>query len=105
MSQQEPRLHRRLGDDISPGNERVYDAARALTVALRLVDQLGLEILSARADAYGVQRVHIVGDTRGLLNGRLEGETPSGDRHYIAQRYGVDIVWVELAVSAQAAAL
>lgn len=88
---------RRLGDEVSPVNERVFDAARALTVALRLVDHLGLHILAVEADERGRQRIQIVGDPRGLLHGDLVGVVSrNGDRHYRAHRYGVEIVWVEL---------
>lgn len=91
-------LHRRLGDAISPRNERIYDAARALTVALRLVDQLNLDIIAIDADQRGRQRIQIDSDPRGLLKGNLVHiQSANGNRHYRAERYGVEIVWVELA--------
>lgn len=93
---------RRLGDDVSPINERVYDAARALTVAVRLVDQLGLAILAVEADARGRQRIQVApGQRTERLHAELAGvETCNGNCHYRAERYGVEIVWVELGEAA-----
>lgn len=100
MNPMNQELHpaRRLGDDVSPVNERVYDAARALTVALRLVDKLGLHILVVEADARGRQRIQVApGPNCDRLRAELAGvETYNGNRHYRAERYGVEIVWVEL---------
>lgn len=91
-----PHPTRRLGEAVSPTNERVYDAARALTVALRLIDQLGLTILAVEADAYGRQRIQVAADARtGVLRAEPVVVTSNGNRHYRAERYGVEIVWVE----------
>lgn len=93
---------RRLGDEVSPANERVYDAARALTVALRLVDKLGLHILCVEADERGRQRIQVApGPCTERLRAELAGVvTHNGNRHYRAERYGVEIVWVELGEAA-----
>ncbi len=94
---------RRLGDDVSPINERVYDAARALSVAIRLIDQLGLQILAVEADDRGRQRVQIGGDPKNRLKGKIVAvNTANGNFHYKAERYGVEIVWVELGQGAPA---
>lgn len=91
----ESTLSRRLGDDVSPVNERVWDAARAVTVAIRLIDHLGLAILHVEVDDLGRKRIQIAGDPDGRLHGNLVGVVSiNGNRHYRAERYGIEIVWV-----------
>lgn len=94
-------MHRRIGDSVSPANERIYDAVLALAVAVRLVDSLGLDIITVDARARGQQRIQIKGDPHGRLNSStLTFASIDGDRHCRAERYGVEIVWVELGAGA-----
>lgn len=85
--------HRRADDDISPVNERLYDAARALPTAIMLVDHLGAEIVSVNVSANG-HKCFLLAERPARLVGEISYENRHY-RHWKAERYGVEIVWVE----------
>ena len=85
--------HRRLGDSVSPLNDELHDTTRLLAEAVRMIDQLGLKIISVDADRSRNKRV-LVSYSRecDALEG-VEYKRQGGYSHWCANRFGVEIQW------------
>lgn len=88
---------RRLADPVSALNHDVYDQTTLLANAVRLVDHLGVEILSVEAQPYPRNNLILVRD-HGQIMATLFPEAVEQRRNasytvYVASRFGVEIRW------------
>ncbi len=85
---------RRFSDSVSDLNAHVYDKSRLLAQAVKMVDDLGIRIISAEA-GINFNNAVLVDYSRACdaLDG-VEVKRINGNSHWCAHRYGTDIRWV-----------
>lgn len=84
---------RRFTDPVSPLNDEIYDATHTLTLAVEMLDRLGLHILSVEAERSRNKRIHV---SYGAECAALGGAETSRDvewSHWTANTCGVEIRW------------
>lgn len=85
--------HRRFSDPVSPLNDEIHDTARLLLQAIKVVDDLGLQIICVEADRSRNRRILV---THAPACAALEGVEVVRDRYgsqWVANRFGVEIRW------------
>lgn len=91
---------RRFTDPVSEINANVHDKTRLLALAVEMVDNLGLRIVSAEAVADRNNSIHVVyGPACDALDGAEVGRH-NGNSHWCAHRFGTEIRWVVLGEAA-----
>lgn len=85
---------RRFSDPVSDLNAHVYDKARLLEQAVKMVDGLGIQIISAEAGLHYNNSI-LVAYCRACdaLEG-VEVKRHAGNSHWCANRFGTEIRWV-----------
>ena len=89
---------RRVGDEVSPINADMLDQSRLLQEAVRMVDHMGLSIVSAEAQASPRnQRIQVMDQgPEGMLKlfpDAVEQRRTPGWSVWVTNRYGVEIRW------------
>lgn len=85
---------RRVGDAISPINERMYDDARLLLTDIAVADRLGLEVISFDSNPTGRSLFVAWGPACAALGGKQAGL--SDDSRYMRAEYcGAVFRWFE----------
>lgn len=89
---------RRADDPVSPTNADMLDQSRLLQEAVRLVDHMGLAIVSAEAQASPRnQRIQVMDQgpdaMRTLFPDAVEQRRTPGWSVWVINRYGVEIRW------------
>jgi hypothetical protein len=86
--------HRRFSDAVSDLNAHVYDKSRLLEQAVKMVDGLGIRIISAEA-GINFNNAILVDYSRecDALDG-VEVKRHNGNSHWCANRFGTEIRWV-----------
>ena len=84
---------RRFSDPVSPLNESIHDAARALAQAIEMVDGLGLQIISVEAERNRNKRIHVTYSAACDALGGVETSRNAEWSHWTANRFGVEIRW------------
>lgn len=85
---------RRFSDPVSDLNATVYDKARLLEQAVKMVDGLGIRIISAEA-GINFNNAILVSYSRecDALEG-VEVKRANGNSHWCANRFGTEIRWI-----------
>lgn len=85
---------RRFSDPVSDLNAMVYDKARLLEQAVRMVDDLGIHIISAEAGInFNNSLLVSYSPACDVLEG-VEVKRINGNSHWCANRFGTEIKWV-----------
>lgn len=84
---------RRFSDPVSPLNESIHDAARALAQAVEMVDGLGLQIISIEAERSRNKRIHVTYSADCDALDGVETRCNADWSHWTANRFGVEIIW------------
>lgn len=85
---------RRFSDSVSDLNAHVYDKSRLLEQAVKMVDGLGIRIISAEA-GINFNNAVLVAYSRecDALDG-VEVKRINGNSHWCANRFGTEIRWI-----------
>lgn len=84
---------RRFSDPVSDLNADMHDRARLLAQTVEMIDRLGIVIYSVEADRSRNSRVHVAYSRECDALGAIEYKRANGWSHWIANRFGVEIVW------------
>lgn len=85
--------HHRFGDAMSPLNADLHDSAAMLLTAIRMVDQLGITILSVDADQQRNKRIHVAYSRECDALEGVEVRRCAEWSVWCANRYGTEIRW------------